>query len=69
MNPFRSDATSAAPSELAGLSLEKASELVRRRSVSPVDLTTECLKRVERLNPALNAFITVTGEQALAQAR
>src|SRR6516225_6400370 len=56
-------------SDLAGLSLQKVSELVRRGSVSPVDLTTECLKRIERLNPELNAFITVTGEQALAQAR
>ena len=69
MDASSSGATSAAQSELAGLSLQKASELVRKRSVSPVDLTTECLKRIERLNPALNAFITVTGELAMAQAR
>ena len=43
--------------------------MVRQKSVSPVELTQACLKRIERLNPVLNAFITVTGEQALAEAR
>jgi aspartyl-tRNA(Asn)/glutamyl-tRNA(Gln) amidotransferase subunit A len=62
-------AVSVAQKEAAGLSLQKASELVRKRSVSPVELTRECLKRIERLNPELNAFITVTSDQALAQAR
>lgn len=37
--------------------------------MSPVDVTKECLSRIETLNPALNAFITVTGESALAEAR
>ena len=41
---------------------------MRRKSVSPVDLAQACLQKIERLNPKLNAFITVTGEQALAQA-
>jgi aspartyl-tRNA(Asn)/glutamyl-tRNA(Gln) amidotransferase subunit A len=56
-------------SELAGLSLQKVSELVRKKSVSPVELTQECLKRIERLNPVLNAFITVDAEGSLKQAR
>src|SRR5689334_17838388 len=55
--------------DLAKLSLGEAAELVRARKISPVELTQECLKRVERLNPKLNAFITVTAESALAQAR
>jgi hypothetical protein len=55
--------------ELAGLSLQKVSELVRKKSVSPVELTQECLKRIERLNPVLNAFITVDAEGSLKQAR
>ena len=42
---------------------------LRRREVSPVEITQECLGRIERLNPALNAFITVMGESALADAR
>jgi aspartyl-tRNA(Asn)/glutamyl-tRNA(Gln) amidotransferase subunit A len=51
------------------LTLADASELVRRKKVSPVELTRTCLDRVERLNPRLNAFITVTAEQALRDAR
>ena len=45
------------------------SQALRRREVSPVEITRECLARIEQLNPVLNAFITVTGETALAQAR
>src|SRR5207302_1691661 len=37
--------------------------------VSPVEITQECLQRIERVNPALNAFITVMAESALAEAR
>jgi aspartyl-tRNA(Asn)/glutamyl-tRNA(Gln) amidotransferase subunit A len=42
-----------------------ASELVRYRELSPVELTQECLETIDRLNPSLNAFITVTAESAL----
>jgi aspartyl-tRNA(Asn)/glutamyl-tRNA(Gln) amidotransferase subunit A len=42
---------------------------LRRKEVSPVELTQACLDRIEELNPALNAFITVTAEAALAEAR
>ena len=42
---------------------------IRRKEVSPVDLTRDCLDRIEKLNPALNAFITVTAEAAMAEAR
>jgi aspartyl-tRNA(Asn)/glutamyl-tRNA(Gln) amidotransferase subunit A len=52
-----------------GPSLQQVSELIRKKSASPVELTRECLKRIEKLNPVLNAYITVMGEQALAQAR
>ena len=55
--------------ELARLSLREAAELVRRKRVSPVELTQACLTRIEELNPALNAFITVTADSALAEAR
>jgi aspartyl-tRNA(Asn)/glutamyl-tRNA(Gln) amidotransferase subunit A len=55
--------------DLAALSLSEASELVRARRVSPVELTNLCLARIERLNPLLNAFITVTAPQALTDAR
>jgi aspartyl-tRNA(Asn)/glutamyl-tRNA(Gln) amidotransferase subunit A len=54
---------------LTSLSLTEAAQLVRRRKVSPVELTQACLDRIEKLNPGLNAFITVTAEAALASAR
>jgi aspartyl-tRNA(Asn)/glutamyl-tRNA(Gln) amidotransferase subunit A len=56
------------PVDLLTLSLSEASELVRARKVSPIELTAACLTRIERLNPVLNAFITVTAEQAAADA-
>src|SRR5689334_2016802 len=54
--------------DVTSLSLSAASELVRARKASPVELTRACLARIERLNPVLNAFITVTASQALADA-
>jgi aspartyl-tRNA(Asn)/glutamyl-tRNA(Gln) amidotransferase subunit A len=45
------------------------SRKIRDRSVSPVELTHDCLDRIEKLNPTLNAFITVTAESALDRAR
>src|SRR6202140_3228154 len=52
--------------------LETIAELaprLRRKEVSPVEVARACLDRIEQFNPALNAFITVTGESALAEAR
>ena len=42
---------------------------LRRKEVSPVELTRACLDRIEKMNPALNAFITVTADSALAEAQ
>ena len=52
--------------------LETIAELaprLRRKEVSPVEVARACLDRIEKFNPALNAFITVTAEAALAEAR
>jgi aspartyl-tRNA(Asn)/glutamyl-tRNA(Gln) amidotransferase subunit A len=49
-----------------------AAELARRlraKQVSSVEATRHYLDRIERLGPALNAFITVDAERSLAQAR
>jgi aspartyl-tRNA(Asn)/glutamyl-tRNA(Gln) amidotransferase subunit A len=51
------------------LSIAEASGLLRRKELSPVDLTNASLARIEQLNPKLNAFITVMHDSALAQAR
>ena len=42
---------------------------LRKRSLSPVELTQDCLLRIDSLNPRLNAFVTVTPESALDDAR
>ena len=42
---------------------------IRNREISPVELTHDCLNRIAKLNPVLNAFITVTAESALERAR
>lgn len=55
--------------DLACLSLQEASDSVRRKSVSPVELTQACLSRIEKLNPILNAYITITADDALTRAR
>ena len=44
-------------------------QLIRRREVSPVELTKATLARIERSQPVLNAFITVCHDEALAAAR
>src|SRR5215472_8973261 len=41
---------------------------IRTQKLSPVEVLAGCLKRIEQVNPQLNAFITVLADQALAQA-
>ena len=43
--------------------------LISTRRISPVELAEAVLGRVERLNPKLNAFITVTADLAMQEAR
>jgi aspartyl-tRNA(Asn)/glutamyl-tRNA(Gln) amidotransferase subunit A len=42
---------------------------LRSREISSVEITRECLRRIEERNPELNAFITVMADSALADAR
>jgi aspartyl-tRNA(Asn)/glutamyl-tRNA(Gln) amidotransferase subunit A len=53
----------------ARTTISEVAQRIRRREVSPVEVTRECLRRTEELNPRLNAFITVMAESALAEAR
>src|SRR3977135_1117459 len=58
-----------ASNDLTRISLHEVADLIRRKKVSPVELTTACLARIDRVSPALNAFITITAQSALEQAR
>jgi aspartyl-tRNA(Asn)/glutamyl-tRNA(Gln) amidotransferase subunit A len=49
--------------------IEELSLLLAKRKISPVELTEQFLRRIERYNPELNAYLTVTAEQAIAAAR
>jgi aspartyl-tRNA(Asn)/glutamyl-tRNA(Gln) amidotransferase subunit A len=49
--------------------IQQLSRQIRDRAISPVELTRDCLARIENLNPKLNAFITVLADSALDQAR
>ena len=54
------------------LAFTPASELRRlldTRQVSSVEVTELFLRRIEEFNPILNAFLTVTGDEAVASAR
>jgi aspartyl-tRNA(Asn)/glutamyl-tRNA(Gln) amidotransferase subunit A len=55
--------------DLAFATIEEVGLLYRKRKLSPVELTKILLGRIEQLNPKLNAYITVTAELALAQAK
>ena len=59
----------ASATELTSLALSEAASLVRNKSVSPVELTRACLERIAQLNPGQNAFITVTADSAVEEAR
>ena len=49
--------------------IQQLGQAIRKGSISPVEVTSDCLARIEKLNPALNAFITVLADSALDQAR
>ena len=55
--------------ELVFKSGRELAGLIKTRKVSPLEVTQAFLARIETLNPRVNAYITVTGEQALAAAR
>jgi len=58
-----------APDDLVFSSAAELSGLLRAREISPVELAEAYLARIDRVAPALNAFVTVTRERALAEAR
>jgi len=55
--------------DLAFASIEEVARLYRQRKLSPVELTKLMLARIDQLNPKINAYISVTAELAIAQAK
>ena len=55
--------------DLCWLSATDLARAIKRKKVSPVEVTRAVLVQMERLNPTLNAFVTITAEQALKDAR
>src|SRR5271166_2874587 len=53
---------------LHNLSIGELADRLAGRQISSVELTRHFLARIERLNPSLNALITLTAEQALERA-
>ncbi len=56
-------------SDLLFLSAARAAALIRQKKLSPVELTEAVLGAIDAAQPTLNAFVTVTHELALEQAR
>lgn len=57
-----------AANELAALSIAEAGERIRRRALSPVELTRAYLDRIQASNVELRCYLTILAEQALAAA-
>jgi len=55
--------------ELYYLSIAECARRIRAKSLSPIELTEACLGRSEALNPKLHAYLEITRELALEQAR
>ena len=51
------------------LSASDLSRLIQAKEVSPVEVTEAYLQRIERINPMVNAYITVMAEEALESAK
>src|SRR5712664_3924735 len=58
-----------AVTDLLQLGISDVLEQIRTRELSPVELVRVYLERIEKLNPALNVYLTVLAESALAAAK
>jgi aspartyl-tRNA(Asn)/glutamyl-tRNA(Gln) amidotransferase subunit A len=55
--------------DLENLTIAGVAPAIQSRKISPVELTRLFLARIMRLNPVLNAYVTITAENAMAQAQ
>ena len=54
---------------LAFASISELGNMLRRRDVSPVELTEFFFERIEQFDPTVNAYISLAHERARAQAQ
>ena len=57
------------PTVLEELTIAETSRRIRKKEISPVELTRLYLERIEALNPSLNAYLTLMKDRALATAK
>jgi len=57
------------PIDIEAMTIGDISRHIRSKKVSPVELTNLFLQRMKRLNPVLNAYVTLTEERACADAK
>jgi amidase len=55
--------------DLTSISVTDLVAAIREKEISPVEVVDHYLERTEELNPKLNAFVAILGDQARAQAR
>lgn len=67
--PIRSSSKARAAADPLDWTLNEAADALNKRKVSTEELTTLCLARIKKLEPALNAVIKLQEETALEQAR
>jgi len=65
----RSQGAGPTDSDLAYLSIVQASELMRTRQLSPLELIQAVLKRIDEVEPRVQAFNTIARDEALRAAR
>ena len=58
-----------ADSNLCNLTISELAPKIKAREISPVELTEAALAQADRLQPALNSFITILHDQARSQAK
>ena len=61
--------TTQSPTDLCYLSIREAASLLRRRELSPVELTQAYLERIDRVDKQVRAYITLLADGALSEAR
>ncbi|MGB2692208.1 MAG: Asp-tRNA(Asn)/Glu-tRNA(Gln) amidotransferase subunit GatA [Thermodesulfobacteriota bacterium] len=55
--------------ELPFLTIKEASELLKKKELSPVELTQSILERINKIDDNLNSYVTVLAEKALESAK